>query len=270
MIRKILCRIVSNCYASFSGKVCKDKEVANLRNNCITENENLDTLMEIHEKIISKEGIKIDELLDDIYRISKYDVKKDVSLYIDLFRVSSSNKYNELIKVIYYSKIPNKLKLLYLETIFNNIYFKEYKEMLLFRPYYLETIKRVIKSNKNFVTDLKKLTDYYITKRKIISLEEIEKIGIEINKTLKQFIKFGNIYYFGSYAKGTQDIYSDLDLFIEVEETNVLPSMIDAMIMNHIKNVFDVDLDVSIHFIGKDYNEFEQEILSYAKKININ
>ncbi|MCM1130988.1 MAG: nucleotidyltransferase domain-containing protein [Roseburia sp.] len=268
MIRKLLCRIVSNCFVSITGIITLNDEIDALRNYKPSGRLQLDQIMHLHEYIIDRVGnIILDDLLKKIEEISGFDLKKDITLYLDIYRAFTQQRYNELIKIIFYSTIPSKYKILYLECIFNTMYYKENKSMILFRPSYLDDIYRVIKSDKDFVLDLKLVTDYYATPRRLLEESDIESIVKNIYSEFKSYITFGNIYYYGSYAKGTQDIYSDLDLFIEIESYTVLPSIIDTMIINFIKDKFDVDLDIALHFKGKEYDAFDLKALSYAKKV---
>ncbi len=269
MIRKLLCRVVSNCFVSFAGIISLSDEIDALRSYKPSGRLQLDQLMQLHEHIIDNNGIiNLDVLLEKVEEISGYKLKNNIALYLDIYRAFTYKKYNELIKIIYYSEIPSKYKILYLETIFNTMYYEVNKSMVLFRPYYLDDMYRIIKSDKDFVLDLRKITDYYLTPKKLLEKKDIESIVKEIYSEFKPYITFGNIYYYGSYAKGTQDIYSDLDLFIEIEDHIVLPSIIDTMIINFIKEKFDVDLDIVLHFKGKEYDAFDLKTLSYAKKVD--
>ena len=56
MIRKLLCRIVSNCFVSFTGIITLNDEIDALRSYKPSGRLQLDQLMQLHEYIIDKNG----------------------------------------------------------------------------------------------------------------------------------------------------------------------------------------------------------------------
>lgn len=91
-----------------------------------------------------------------------------------------------------------------------------------------------------------------------------------INKYIKEISKYYNIkgvYLFGSYAKGTSNEDSDIDIAIIVNsESNIFDLMVELMMLTQ-----DIDLRIEPHPIKiqdfEDGNPFVQEIIDTGIKV---
>ena len=83
MIRKLLCRVVSNCFVSFAGIISLSDEIDALRSYKPSGRLQLDQLMQLHEHIIDNNGIiNLDVLLEKVEEISGYKLKNNIATEI--------------------------------------------------------------------------------------------------------------------------------------------------------------------------------------------
>ena len=113
MNRKLLCRIVSNGYQSFTNVETLNDEIELLRNYKSSNNSIIDKMMKFHEKIISSKGlIPFEEIVNYLYEISKINVKASQD-YIDLLRLYVKEDYLNIIKILIESEYLNEYKTLF-------------------------------------------------------------------------------------------------------------------------------------------------------------
>ena len=68
----------------------------------------------------------------------------------------------------------------------------------------------------------------------------------------------------GSYAKGKNDEYSDVDLAIRLENNNQ-SSFIESTILTKLKEEYDMESDIVL--LGNKLDEFDETILKYSIRI---
>lgn len=265
MNNKLLCRIVANSYMSFGVKNVLGDEIDLLRKGKETSIVILDRLMEIHKKIISKNDlIDLDYLLNEIKKNFEIDIKRNSELYIKILRFYVRGNYNEIIKEIMSAYDESIYKVVIAELITNAVLYKNEKRMLLFRYNTMDYLSSKMDSNIDYIYELEKETFPYLVKRKILSHEEIKSILRFIKEYFKEEVTINDLKIFGSYAKRTQDEYSDLDIFMEISENKIPIKSIVLLLKDKISTTFNASIDIIIHKKGEEYDLFDKKQLEYA------
>ena len=103
-----------------------------------------------------------------------------------------------------------------------------------------------------------------ITKRhQYKKLEEIKKCIKEIPVSELQMFKITDIYVYGSFAKGKQNSYSDVDILVEMN-TDTSYDVIKILV-----KYLNTKIDVTIHKKNEPIKGFIKNILEYAKHIKV-
>ncbi|MDR0676509.1 MAG: nucleotidyltransferase domain-containing protein [Elusimicrobiota bacterium] len=94
--------------------------------------------------------------------------------------------------------------------------------------------------------------------------KEIKNVAIKYAKELKRYIKLDGLYVFGSYIKGTQHEYSDIDILIVASKfpvNSMIEAMAWAMFIGH-----KVDIRIEPHpILTKDFLEENSILLDMIK-----
>lgn len=118
-------------------------------------------------------------------------------------------------------------KVVIAELITNAVLYKNEKRMLLFRYNTMDYLSSKMDSNIDYIYELEKETFPYLVKRKILSHEEIKSILRFIKEYFKEEVTINDLKIFGSYAKRTQDEYSDLDYLNSNGEWKTFVDLLD-------------------------------------------
>lgn len=264
MNRKLLCRIVSNGYQSFTNVETLNDEIELLRNYKSSNNSIIDKMMKFHEKIISSKGlIPFEEIVNYLYEISKINVKASQD-YIDLLRLYVKEDYLNIIKILIESEYLNEYKTLFIETFVNILYYKQNKFMIIFRHSVVLGLKSNIEIIKRKVIEMLNETKYYLKKKKQFSVDQIKHNVSEFYQRYSEELKIYKICLFGSYAKQTNDEYSDIDLLVFYKEKNIDVSLNNLIIKTILFNEYEMSVDAVpiIEEIGLD--AFDKKVMSYA------
>lgn len=133
--------------------------------------------------------------------------------------------------------------------IFNNLYFKEKNKLLILYNGYQEKIYDSMQSKELFETvikEIEKVHEGYYKETQYKKLEEIEKCIKEIPVSELQMFKITDIYVYGSFAKGTQNSYSDVGILVEMN-TDTSYDVIKILVKNLFVKYLNTKIDVTIH-----------------------
>ncbi len=100
------------------------------------------------------------------------------------------------------------------------------------------------------------------------TIHNIEYIYSSVKNTLDSFCPLGikSIFLYGSYAKGEQTIFSDVDLLIVFNQKDPIAPQICKSISDALLNRFGIEADC-VFSVENQHHFFQNYILSYAKKI---
>lgn len=263
MNKKIVCRIVINSYISFGTENVLSSEVKLLRAGKDTRIDMLNRLMNIHNKIILGDiNVNFDYLITFIKNNFDVDLKENYNSYIKILRAYTRGKYNEIINEIMQTYDNSIYKIVIAELITNLVLFKNEKRMLLFRFKTLEELANRDNQNTDYIKVLEKETYPYLLIKKVLSKTEIREIISYVKSSLNNYIEIYNIKIFGSYALGTEDKNSDLDIYAETND-NVIPFVL-LNIKDGVFKKYNIFVDIIMHKSGTDYDDFERDLMKYA------
>ncbi len=99
-----------------------------------------------------------------------------------------------------------------------------------------------------------------------IDIEILRKVE-EYIKEISKYYSIDGVYIFGSYAKGTNHEYSDIDVAVIINsDSNTFDLMVELMLLTQ-----DIDLRIEPHPIKvmdfKEGNPFVQEIINTGIKV---
>ena len=124
--------------------------------------------------------------------------------------------------------------------VFNNLYFKEKDKLLILYNGYQEKIYDSMQSKELFETvikEIEKVHEGYYKETQYKKLEEIKNSIKEIPISELQMFKITNIYVYGSFAKGTQNNYSDVDILVEMN-TDTSYDVIKILVKKFVRQIF--------------------------------
>lgn len=272
MNAKILCRIVSNTYNVYDQGCPLNDEIDLLRRGKKTNNLILNNLYKIHKEIIQKKGkINFIKLITNIKKSFNNQYCYNERFINSLKKLYYKNKIIDLSKNIISLNIMSgdvKFKYIFLEIVLNTIQYRLTNEMFVYHPGVLYLFNDV-KNHKEIINSAKVETMYYLSEKRIFTINEIRNninsFFLE-NESFSKYIK--HVYLFGSYAKGKNDNLSDVDLFFEItnkEDVNFIP--LSYLLKKCMKEKYEMYIDVLIHYENKNYDQFEKKIMSYAIRL---
>lgn len=268
MNRKLLCRIVTNAYNLVHTEVqVLDKEIELIRQNNKSTIEDINTIMSIHEQIIDCDGNMDFETLYNCCSLLNYNRHLDPLLKSQLALSFQNKNYIACTELIFNNENFKWGDLLLLELLANNIWFNLYKKMLIFRQSDFWDYDKISKIQIGILfNDLEKKTEYYLKKKTMFSIEEIRNIIQQFLNEYQVRFNIQEVYLFGSYAKGLNDEYSDVDLlfvFTKVENLD----LIKPIIKDVLETKYLMSVDVVPAIINK-LDDFDLNAMSYGIKLS--
>lgn len=112
-----------------------------------------------------------------------------------------------------------------------------------------------------------KRTNKFNKSHKVVPLVEIQQSIYEIQEELKNDYGITHLGIFGSYSRGEQNKFSDLDIVCEVRKDFQNIGNLREMIAARIKEVTGIDVDVMINDVTYDANQIPVDM--FNEKINL-
>lgn len=118
--------------------------------------------------------------------------------------------------------------------------------------------KYVSKENKYlFDQELKRVFDMnikYLEKKPVMTVEKIKTTILQIPKYRIKMLNIKEIFLYGSYAKGTNNEYSDLDFHVTLCSDEYDLNVSALNIKNYFDEIFLIDTDITTTVFGQWYN----------------
>ncbi|MBN3490234.1 nucleotidyltransferase domain-containing protein [Acholeplasma equirhinis] len=261
----------------------KNIEIKFIRNTLFTIFKDYNQTKKREDKTInsdpnSKAVMKIIQLIKDQVSIEIFINKivklipgfnKDKHIDYDLLNKLPKTDVYQIFSYIMLKNVFKEFSFIVSSMIFNNLYFKEKDKLLILYNGYQEKIYDSMQSKELFETvikEIEKAHEGYYKETQYKKLEEIEKCIKEIPVSELQMFKITDIYVYGSFAKGTQNSYSDVDILVEMN-TDTSYDVIKILVKNLFVKYLNTKIDVTIHKKNEPIKGFIKNILEYAKHI---
>lgn len=150
--------------------------------------------------------------------------------------------------------------------LFNNLVYNGEREIIVFLPH-LKTkaidiaTKGSYEEFEKFIENIRFQNKEYYAEKRLYELEEIKILTKEIDHNLLDFLKIRKIYLYGSYARGTNTIYSDLDFLLVTDNKYFDNDLTRSLSGTEFRRVFGKYLDISVVDIHEKINRFDLSVL---------
>lgn len=150
--------------------------------------------------------------------------------------------------------------------LFNNLVFNDKREIVVFLPHLkTKAIDIATKGNydefEKFIDNVRFQNKEYYAEKKLYKLEEIRTLANEIDQKLLDFLMIRKIYLYGSYARETETIYSDLDFLLVTDNQSFDNNLTRSLLGTEFRRVFGKYLDISVIDVHEKINRFDLSIL---------
>jgi Nucleotidyltransferase domain. len=150
--------------------------------------------------------------------------------------------------------------------LFNRLYYKKNNCMVVIFLFTEPYLRRKSHINHAVFQDyfelILKANSKYEIKNRIYKIEEIQYKIKKFSCQLIHIYCIKKIFLFGSYVKGTNNCYSDIDFLFICDNIEGLSNLrLQTLFKKELEKVFLSSCDVHIHDNSKKYNEFEKNIL---------
>lgn len=218
--------------------------------------------------VIKETNILNKEYLNKIYNCIPSGNKKnplsEVKLNKFLLYANNHNKF-EICKYLIRYKVFNDLWFIMLTLIFNNISYLENKELyVIFLFTEKELYKRSYKSKKVFFNYFKLILEEnkkYNVKNIIYEIAEIKNIISTTSTKQISFYGIKKIYLYGSYVKKTNNEFSDIDLIIFSDISDINLDICETLLCEYFEQKFKSSCDIHIHINSRRLTSFERNIM---------
>ena len=155
--------------------------------------------------------------------------------------------------------------------IHNFILYKKSISPIIFHLNYLEEIYEKIKENKldearNTIFIEYSITSIYNFKHKEVHLVYVKCKLNEFYEEYKDIYKLENIYIYGSFARGDERIYSDLDLYLIVKEKAIKDDK-RLEIASVLYKILELNIDLSIDISNEAFKSLNDHQKTTLYKI---
>ena len=263
MNNKFFCRVVTNAYGLISNKLTLDKEIDLLRESGYSTINELNEIHKFHKKIINKNGcLTFSEIVTFFEKITCLKLENSF-----LYKLSEFY-YREKQEIIFMELInrhsfSNSILLLG-ELLINSIRYKLGDEFVIVRKSFFNFEKCDEMIMRKKLEIMENDSYLYLKKKRNFSIDDIKSIIFDFKNKYFELINIKEVYLFGSYAKGKNDEYSDVDLAIRLENNNQ-SSFIESTILTKLKEEYDMESDIVL--LGNKLDEFDETILKYSIRI---
>lgn len=191
--------------------------------------------------------INILSIIDENSKICKSESLIDL---IDDY-ISNSDKNNSFeffTKIIDEQIFEEKVNVEMAKIIHNFIEIKNNRKPIIFYYYEVSEILKLIENGekeKTFIyfLDLYNKTNEYNESHKLISKNELIEIIRKNENKLKTKYYVDKLYIFGSYSKGLENEYSDLDIYIEVFKEKMNDLNNKYYLLDYLKKILKIKVD---------------------------
>ncbi len=161
--------------------------------------------------------------------------------------------------------------------IHNFMLYKKDVSPIIFHLNYLEEIYEKIKENKldearNIIFIEYSITSIYNFKHKEIHLDYIESKLNEFYEEYKDTYKLDSIFIYGSFSRGDERIYSDLDIYLIVNDKSIIKTK-RLEIASVLYKLLELNIDLSIDITSeafKSLNDHQKSTLYKIKWLKLN
>lgn len=221
-------------------------------------------------------SIKVDELtLERVLNIYKKLSKNKLDILI-VEKAEELVEYyiegateQELFKYIMLREIFEEFNFPMAIIIFNLLYYKQNKKFLIFFYKLEKHIDSIIKLDEKetlFFTNLININKDYSIKKYPPSFEKTREILISNFNMYKEKFKLTRIGVFGSFARGTQNEYSDIDILVESDSHNL--EEVSKKLISYLINDLGKYIDLKINKTGKEPKGFLKNCYKHAVWFN--
>lgn len=220
------------------GKIKPKDNVENLFEYCCHLFKTISVNDKIDNKIFEYRGLKYKDNIFDLLK-EKYDA---LTIFKEIIKQRIFNDYSkEMASIIYNATLLKKEQLSIIMT-------NQLLEQL------MSFIDRGIddSSLQDIIYDCKKKSIFFNQKYDEIKLEDIKRIIISKKTVLLEKYNINKIWIYGSFARGEETVYSDVDIMIEKEEDYDLKPL-RSYLSNLLKRVVDIkNHSLNNEFFAKD------------------
>ena len=158
------------------------------------------------------------------------------------------NSFIKIIKEDVFNSRESNIKMAVI--IHNFILYKKNISPVIFHIHYLDEIyKKVLLNNideaKNIIFIEYSITSIYNFKHKDIHLDYVKNKLNEFYKEYEDIYKIENIYIYGSFSRGDERIYSDLDIYLIVDDLTIIKDK-RLEIASVLYKLLELNIDLSI------------------------
>ena len=210
-------------------------------------------------KILEAETIYKQEIINEI--INEYNYNFNPNTVIDSFiKIIKEDIFNSRV-------LNTKMAVI----IHNFILYKKNISPVIFHLNYLEELYKKIFMNsideaKNIIFIEYSITNIYNFKHEDVHLDYIECKLKEFYKKYKDIYKLGNIYIYGSFARGDERIYSDLDIYLIVNDKTIIKNK-RLEISSVLFKLLELNIDLSIDIIDETFKSLNDHQKTTLYKI---
>lgn len=232
------------------------------------------SLLNMVEYLNSKDFLTVKDITHLYKNILPTQFRDELGPLDNFYSYFNKNKKNisRISKYILQYNTFNDFSFIMMILLINYLYFKETSKFLVFFTPVKENLTKL--SKKTFTTFdeafnlIKDLNLEYYVKFKVLSLDEVTNLIKKIPDHFFDLYNVSSLYIFGSYAKGKQTEYSDLDILIELNETLKKYFYVTGNTFSiEIQALTGIRCDVHVKSINDKPTDFERNILKHAIKI---
>lgn len=263
MLKKYFCRVVSNSYQIISNVMVLGDEIEKLKSSKESGLVLLDAIYKFHNMILLKKGrLDVVQILNNFYSFTG--LKVNSTSRDEIIKSYGREKVIDLMLLLADLSTEDSRYILLMEMLVNTLVYKNDGFLYIFRvsffdyEYYDRTIIEKIYSK------IKEISFNYLREKKIFTLNEIKRNVLSLKDRIESKIKVNEIYLFGSYARGTNDKYSDVDLLFKLESNNN-SKLIQKLLRNEFKEKYDMETDIVIMSLPPD--EFDERMINSGIRI---
>ncbi len=259
IMNKYEIRVCSNAYLILDNNITVlGPEIDELRRGRMTKIKKLNRIVRFYEKILESK-ITYKEVIDFYQKLTNSII--DESLISELYNIYDKKDLKKALMCIY-NNYNSSTKVLLISFIYNFISYELDKKIYIFRNNYFRQFVYINDDNCSKIEkQIHQDSLYYQRTKKVFNVEKIKQIVTSIVSD-SSFAFIRKIYIFGSYAKGTNDKYSDVDLLLVVD--NELDTIVIAPILKEILHLnYDMDTDVVPAVVGS-LDDFDTSVIKHG------
>ncbi len=181
----------------------------------------------------------------------------------------NKNEYFKFVKYILKYNIFFEYSYIMANIIFNHFFYLDKGIFLIFHSYLEKQFMTVAKGHscltfKSLIQNLMNINEAYNVKKRILSIKDIKEKCKEFDISVLEYMSVERILLFGSYVKGRNNEYSDIDMLVVIDDQKSKITIVRQLMENFINSYFDVTVDVSVIDKSMELGRFEKNIIKYA------